>query len=70
MSIVFDTPEQINVYVFLSLYHAAKFRVKTGMSMVRMQEIKAANSNGWSNKRTIKGVLADLEEIHKELNLS
>ena len=60
------TGEDVKIYAFLMLRSACRFRVKTGMSTLRMQEIKMAHNYGWSTKRTVMGVLADLERMSPE----
>lgn len=61
------TGDDVKVYAFLMLRRACMFRIKTGISMLRMQEIRMAYNYGWSDKRTVKGVLADLELIYEQM---
>lgn len=61
------TGDDVYVYAFITLLHACRFRAKHGMSLYRNQELKMAHNYGWSEKRTIKGVLADLELIHDQM---
>jgi len=60
------TGDDVKTYAFIMLRNACRFRVKTGMSMLRMKEIAMAHNYGWSNARTVKGVLADLERMSPE----
>lgn len=60
------TGDDVYTYAFIMLRSACRFRVKTGGSVLRMKEIAMAHNYGWSNARTVKGVLADLERIAPE----
>lgn len=62
-AIILDTPDAIAAYRLIALRRAIIFRIDTGMSMMRMQEIKIAHRDKLSTKKTLKGVLADLNEM-------
>ena len=62
-AIILDTPDAIAAYRLIALRRAIIFRIDTGMSMMRMQEIKVAHRDKLSTKKTLKGVLADLNEM-------
>lgn len=67
--IIFEGREAVDLYAFLAIRRSLALRVRTGMSMMRNMEIKAANRHGWSTKRTAKAVLADLNALAKEMGL-
>ena len=64
-----DGREAVNMYAFLAIRRALKFRVETGMSMYRGQEMRAARSHGWTEGKTAKKCLADLNAIAVEMGM-
>ena len=61
--IIIDTPEGIAAYRLIALRRAILLRIDTGMTTCRMQEIKIAHRLGVSTKKTLKGVLADMNDM-------
>lgn len=65
----FDGPDEVAAYTFLAIRRALAFRVKTGHSLMRGQEIKAARRWGWTASRTAAGALSDMNDIATEMGL-
>ena len=59
-SIVLDTPDAISAWYILSMHSRAKMQVR-GMKSPGL--IRVMNERGLSNKKTAKGVKADLEAL-------
>lgn len=66
-AIILDTPEEINTYRFLMVRRAIAFRIKTGGSLLRGQELKVAQREGWTDHRTLKGALEDMNLIATQI---
>lgn len=65
-TLVFDTPEQIDMVRLISLKHALRLKVNTGMSMHRgVSLIRVAKSYGFTG-RTHKQALAFVENLFEE----
>lgn len=65
--IILDTPEEINAYRFIMVRRAIAFRIKTGGSLLRNQELKVAQREGWTDHRTLKGALEDMNLIAAQM---
>jgi len=65
-TIVLDTPETIHAWYILSMHSRAKMQIK-GLKTPGL--IRVMNERGYSNKRTAKGVKADLERIMDEAGI-
>lgn len=61
--------EAVNMYAFLMIRRALKFRVETGMSMLRGQEMRGARNHGWTTGKTAKKCLADMNKIAVEMGM-
>lgn len=68
-TIIADGPEAVNMYAFIMIRRALKFRVETGMSMMRGQEMRGARNHGWTEGKTAKKCLADLNAIAVEMGM-
>ena len=67
--IIFEGKEEVAMYAFLAIRRALKFRADTGMSLMRGQEIRAARNHKWTEARTAKKALADMNDIAEQMGL-
>ena len=67
--LIFDGKDEVRVYAFLAIRRALKWRVEHGTSLMRGREIEAARNHGWTNARTSKRALADLNAIARKAGL-
>lgn len=65
----FNGPDEVAFYTFLATRRALAFRLKTGNSLMRNQEIKTARRWGWTVSRTVEGALSDMNDIATELGM-
>lgn len=64
MSIILDTPESIEQWVFSSRMFQLAIEINTGLKH-RGSVLADCQRRGWTNKRTKRGALADLVVIAK-----
>jgi hypothetical protein len=68
----FTGREAVNAYAFIMLRNAVRFRIKTGMSMLRNQEQRMATNYGWSTGTRFNGprLMEELDAIAEEFGIS
>lgn len=60
---VFEGPDAVEAYAFLVIRKALQARVERGMKLMGGREIEAAQNHGWTEARTAKGALRDMNKI-------
>lgn len=65
----FEGPAEVELYAFLAIRKALQFRVKTGSSLMRGQEIRAARNHGWTEAKTAKKALEDMNSIAEAVGM-
>ena len=63
MSIVLDTPEQIDMYRWLTIRSGLKIKIETGMELTRgITTLKAAKLHGFTDKSTAKAAFKQMND--------
>jgi hypothetical protein len=60
--------EAVNMYAFLAIRRAVKFRLDNGASIMR-GEYQGARNHGWTTAKTGKKILADMNKIAVEMGM-
>jgi hypothetical protein len=67
----FNGPAEVELYAFIAIRRALKFRVDHpgGPSLMRGQEIRAARNHGWTDAKTARKALADMNSIAEAVGM-